>query len=67
MLAGADAGQQPHHLELRVVRVLELVHEDDSGSALRRRATSAGMLAQQRQRTEDLVAEVDQPGLGQQR
>ena len=64
-----DVGPVPRHqlqhLELGVVRVLELV-DDDEAVALAQAGEHGGALAQQRERAVDLVAEVDEPGLGEQ-
>src|SRR5262249_42847766 len=59
------AGQQPQHLELSVVRVLELVDEDVA-IAGPERVELRRPLAEEAERPVDLVAEVDDAGLGEQ-
>ena len=56
---------QPQHLELSVVRVLELVDQDVRVARAQARERVLP-LAQQRERPSDLVAEVHEPGLAEQ-
>ena len=62
---GGFPRHEPQHLELGLVRVLELVHEDVA-VALAQAAEDGRALAQQHERAMDLVAEVHEPRLGQQ-